>query len=229
MDDDVQQAKQAAGKRAADLVEDGQVVGLGSGSTARRMVQALGRRVDAEDLDVVGVPTSEATAKAAREVGIPLTTLEDEPVIDLTLDGADEVDPDLQLIKGLGGALVREKIVAAASRRLVVLVDPRKLVDRLGERSRLPVEVVRFGHASTARRLAAIAPARLRRQDGEPFVTDNGNVIYDLDVGDGIPDPRKLAAELAAMPGVVDHGLFLDMAEAVVVGRSDGSAEMRRR
>lgn len=229
MDDDVQQAKQAAGKRAADLVEDGQVVGLGSGSTAKRMVEALGRRVDAESLDVVGVPTSEATAEAAREAGIPLTTLENEPVIDLTLDGADEVDPDLQLIKGLGGALVREKIVAAASRRLVVLVDPRKLVDRLGERSPLPVEVVRFGHASTARRLEDIAPVALRREAGEPFVTDNGNVIYDLDVGDGIPDPRKLAAELAAMPGVVDHGLFLDMAEGVVVGRPDGSAEVRRR
>lgn len=226
-------AKEAAGERGAALVEDGQAVGLGSGSTAAAMVRALARRVDREGLDVVGVPTSRATARLAEELGIPLADLEDHPALDVALDGADEVDPRFHLVKGLGGALVREKIVAHAADRFVVLVDARKLVDRLGTRSPLPVEVVRFGHRAVARWLTEVTGAdpalRTGGQGGGVLETDNGNVIYDLRFDAGIASPEKLAAELSSLPGVVDHGLFLDMATDVVVGRADGRTELRRR
>lgn len=227
---DWDRAKEAAGRHAADRIEDGQVVGLGSGTTAQKAVRALGRRVD-EGLDVVGIPTSEATARVAEEAGVPLTTLEEQPSIDVTMDGADEVAPDLQLVKGLGGALVREKIVAAASDRLVILVDPRKLVDRLGTRSPLPVETVPFGHATTGRRLEQVtgASATLRRTDGEVFVSDSGGVIYDLAFDDGILSASKLAREVDGTVGVVEHGLFLDLADEAVVGDEDGSVEVRTR
>lgn len=225
----VDEAKRAAGDHAAEQVEDGQIVGLGSGTTAARAVEALGRRVD-EGLDIVGVPTSQETARLAEEVGIELVTLEDHPEVDVTLDGADEVTPDLQLIKGLGGALVRERIVAASSDELVILVDPRKLVDELGERAPVPVEVVDFGRTATERRLASLGgEPTLRTEDGEVFVSDNGNPIVDLAFPDGIESPRKLDRALDVCVGVVDHGIFLDMADRVVVGREDGSVETRRR
>lgn len=223
----VDEAKRAAGAHAAEQVQDGQIVGLGSGTTAARAVEALGRRVD-EGLDIAGVPTSHATAQLAEEVGIELATLDDHPEVDVTLDGADEVTPDLQLIKGLGGALVRERIVAAASDELVILVDPRKLVDELGERSPVPVEVVDFGRTATERRLSSLGgEPSLRTEDGDPFVSDNGNPIVDLAFPDGIESPRKLDRALDVCVGVVDHGLFLDMADRVVVGREDGSVETR--
>lgn len=225
-------AKEAAGRRGAALVEDGHAVGLGSGSTAAAMVRALGRRVANEGLDIVAVATSEQTAALAEKVGIPVGTLEDHPRLDVALDGADEVDPRARLVKGLGGALVREKIVARAADRFVVLVDGRKLVDRLGTRSPLPVEVVRFGHGAVRGWLEELtgAEATLRTggEGGGVFVTDNGNVIYDLAFGSGIASPEKVAAELAALPGVVDHGLFLDLATDVVVGQPDGETELRR-
>jgi ribose 5-phosphate isomerase A len=213
-------------QRALEFVQEGQVVGLGSGRAATAFVQALGRRVQA-GLHVLGVPTSEATAALARGLGIPLTTLDEHLPLDLTVDGADEVDPRLDLIKGLGGALVREKVVAAASRRLVILVGPEnveaKTVPVLGSRGTLPVEVVPFALALCARRLAELGyPGRLRAdaRTGQPFRTDNGNHILDCRTGP-LADPGELEARILAIPGVVGTGLFLGMADTVLIQRGD--------
>ncbi len=197
------------------------VLGLGTGSTAAIAVELLGERVR-QGLRVVGVPTSERTAAQARELGIPLGELAAYPELDLTMDGADEVEvATLDLVKGLGGALVREKIVAAASRRMVVMVDESKLVDRLGG-VRLPVEVVRFGWQATARHLAREgADGRLRLgPDGTPFVTDNGNHIIDCAIA--IPDAAELDGRLSRIPGVVETGLFVGIAARVIAGTSSG-------
>jgi ribose 5-phosphate isomerase A len=214
--------KRAAGEAAADLVTGGMVVGLGTGSTAAWFVKALAAR----RLDIRGVPTSAATADLARDLGIALATLDEVEEIDLTVDGADEIGPGLALIKGGGAALLREKLVWEASRRCVVIADAAKRVRRLGAFP-LPIEVVPFGHLSTARRLCdafaecdlAIAP-RLRSRDGVPVLTDEANLIYDAACG-AIPDPTQLADALKSVTGVVDHGLFLDLAdEALIAGPS---------
>ncbi len=196
-------------------------LGLGTGSTAAHAVRRLGERV-AEGLDIVGVPTSEATAKLAREVGVPLTTLDETPALDLTIDGADEFDSQLRLIKGGGGALLREKIVAAASARMVVIADASKQVETLGAYP-LPIEIVRFGALATRMAVekalafcGCIGPLRLREADGAPFVTDEGHLLLDADIG-RIPEPERLAAYLAAVPGVVEHGLFIGLAELAIV------------
>jgi ribose 5-phosphate isomerase A len=220
--------KRAAAARAVALVEDGMRLGLGTGSTASVFVELLGERVRS-GLSVVGVPTSEATRRAAEAAGIPLTTLDDTPELDLTVDGADEIDPALRLIKGGGGALLREKIVAAASRRMVVIVDGAKRVETLG-RFPLPIEVVSFGLGATTRAVAAAiraagcdGPLSLRRgADGAPFLTDGGHLILDAGLG-RIPDPEALARALVAVPGVVEHGLFIGLATgAVVAEAADG-------
>ncbi len=209
------EAAELAG-RALGFVETGQVVGLGSGRAAASFVRALGGAVR-EGLSVRGVSTSESTAALAREVGIPLVPMEDAGAIDVTFDGADEVDPRLDLIKGYGGALVREKVVAAASGRVVILVGAEKLVPALGSRGKLPVEVVPFAAAFCRRRLAEMGhPAGLRTTNGAPFVTDNGNLILDCAVS-AIADPPRLDATLRSMPGVVGTGLFLGMAHTVLV------------
>jgi ribose 5-phosphate isomerase A len=214
--------KQAAGEAAAELVEAGMVVGLGTGSTAAWFVKALAAR----SLDIRGVPTSEATANLSRELGIPLVGLDDVKAIDLTVDGADEIGPGLSLIKGGGAALLREKLVWEASRRCVVIADAAKVVKVLGQFP-LPIEVVRFGHPHTGRRLADIAaefelpPPRLRTAERGVVVTDGGNVIYDLAAG-AIPDPAALAGALKSLTGVVEHGLFLDLADAALVGTDAG-------
>ena len=212
--------KRQAAEAAIDEVTDGMVLGLGTGSTAALAVEALGRRV-AAGLRIVGIPTSERTADQARKLGIPLTDLATHPVIDLTIDGADEAQPDsFTLIKGLGGALLREKIVASASRRMTVVVDESKIVQTLGQ-VRLPVEIVAFGHQATTRLVQAIAPdAVLRLADGQPYVTDGGNHILDLHLP--IPDPAALAARLKAITGVVDHGLFIGIATRIIVGTPEG-------
>jgi ribose 5-phosphate isomerase A len=222
--------KRAAAERAASLVESGMRVGLGTGSTAALFVAALGERVRG-GLDIVGVPTSEATRRQADSLGIRLTTLEETPELDLTVDGADELDDRLRLIKGGGGALLREKIVASASRRMVVIADASKRVDVLG-RFPLPVEVVPFGLETTTRRIRALLGGagpeiRLRRKDGEIFRTDGGNLILDLHLG-AIPDPDSLAAELKTATGVVDHGLFIGLASAALIGGPEGVMEMAR-
>jgi ribose 5-phosphate isomerase A len=219
--------KRQAAARALDFVSAGMRLGLGTGSTAAHFVELLGERVSA-GLDVVGVPTSHATRAQAERLGIPLTTLEDTPELDLTVDGADEIAPDLSLIKGGGGALLCEKIVAAASARMVVIADHTKWVALLG-RFPLPVEVVPFGLAATRRAVEAAAaaadapgPAQLRRgTDGHPFVTDSGHFILDAAL-QRIPRPDALAARLAVIPGVVEHGLFIGLARTAVIAGPEG-------
>jgi ribose 5-phosphate isomerase A len=204
-------------EQALEFVTDGSAMGLGSGRAASAFVRALGERVRA-GLRVRGVPTSEATAALAREVGVPLTTLDEAGELALTVDGADEVDPQHNLIKGYGRALVREKVVASSSRRLVILVGPEKLVPKLGSRGKLPVEVVPFARPLCERRLAALGlrPV-IWTQDGTPQLTDNGNIILDCGV-DPMVDAARLEADIRAIPGVVGTGLFLGMASDVLVG-----------
>jgi ribose 5-phosphate isomerase A len=215
--------KRAAAEAAVALVRDGMVVGLGTGSTAAFAIEALGRR-HRQGSRFVGIPTSERTAALATEVGIPLTTFAEHRRIDLTIDGADEVElGTLNLIKGLGGALLREKIVAAASRRLAIIVDGSKLVDRLGTRASVPVEVVAFGLEVTWAALEALgATVRARLSPtGEPFVTDSGNRIFDCGFGP-IADPARLEEHIRSVVGVVDSGLFIDRADWVFVANTDG-------
>ena len=214
--------QEAAALGAAALAEvtPGTVVGLGTGQAATAFIHALGKAVK-EGLRITGVPTSDASADLARKLGIPLMP---EPTsLDVAVDGADEVDPNLDLIKGFGGALVREKIVAAAARRFIVLVGEEKLVKVLGVRQRLPVEVVPFAVPFVTRRLTELGyPPELRPKDGKPWVTDNGNLILDAAVTT-IPDPAKLDRTLLDIPGVVGTGLFVGMAHLVLVWQ-DGRA-----
>ncbi|MGH0037466.1 MAG: ribose-5-phosphate isomerase RpiA [Myxococcota bacterium] len=212
---------EASALRALEFVDDGQTLGLGTGRAAAAFVRALGARVG-EGLDVRGVPTSDATEALAREVGIPLLELAQAGTLDATFDGADEVSPDLDVVKGYGGALVREKIVAASSRRLVILVGEEKLVEQLGARGRLPVEVVPFGVPLARRILGEMGlPPEVRCDHrGSPIVTDNGNHILDCKVGP-IDDPAALDLRIQALPGVVGTGIFAGMADAVVVQRAD--------
>ena len=209
------------GEAAAAYVEDGMKVGLGTGRAAMSFVTALAGRVR-QGLTVVCVPTSEATRRRAERLGLCLTTLAETCELDLTIDGADEVDPRLDLIKGLGGALVREKIVAASSLRLMIVVGTEKIVERLGVHSPLPVEIVPFGLALCERRLAALgANPVLRKAAQGPFVSDNGNYILDCGFG-GIGDPAAVNRAIREIPGVVETGLFIGMAERVLV--QEGSA-----
>jgi ribose 5-phosphate isomerase A len=224
------QYKKEAAQAAAQLVQNGMIVGLGTGTTAAYLVNELGRRVAEEGLRFTGVPTSERTAEQARSLGIPLATLADIKEIDLTIDGADEVQlGTLALIKGHGGALLREKIVASASKRMAVIVDETKLVKRLGGTLAVPVEVVPFGWEATARKLRAIgAGAELRPGvDDKPYVTDGGHYILDCAFG-LIADPKKIARELDETVGVVEHGLFLGLAKQVFVGGPGGVKILKR-
>ena len=218
--------KQRAGEAAAEIIQPGMTVGLGTGSTAAWFVKALAARNLA---DLRCVPTSEATADLARSLGLPLTTLEDVARIDVTVDGADEVGPGLALIKGGGAALLREKLVWEASDRCVVIADAAKVVKQLGKFA-LPIEVVAFGHKTTANRIADVLadheigmPARLRTADRGIVRTDGGNVIYDAACG-VIADPARLAADLKSLTGVVEHGLVLDLAEEAIIG-TDAAVE----
>lgn len=218
----------SAAEAALDFVQDGMKLGLGTGRAAAAFVEALGARV-AKGLRVTGVPTSEATAALARKLGIPLAHLDEIPRLDVTFDGADEVDPKLDVIKGYGAAMVREKIVARSSDRLVILVGPEKLVNQLGERGRLPIEVLPFGRALVERELARLGLASAVRlaANGEPVVTDNGNLVLDAELRPPL-DARGLEQAICALPGVLGTGFFLDMADAVIVG-SDDAVEIRRR
>src|SRR5689334_15256940 len=221
--------KRAAAARAVEFVRPGMKLGLGTGSTARHFVELLGEKVRT-GLDVIGVPTSEATRADARRCGVPLTTLDETPELDLTVDGADEIDPKLNLIKGGGGALLREKIVAAASKRVVIIADETKWVPALG-RFPLPIEVVSFGLAATERAIeAAASPAKLtlrRGKDGHVFVTDSGHWIVDAALG-SIADPAALARKLASIPGIVEHGLFIGLAHTAVLAGPQGARVVER-
>jgi len=218
------QYKKEAAQAAAQLVQSGMIVGLGTGTTAAYLVSELGRRVKEEELCFTGVPTSERTAEQARSLGISLATLADIKEIDLTIDGADEVQlGTLALIKGHGGALLREKIVASASKRMAVIVDETKIVKRLGGTLAVPVEVVPFGWEATARKLRAIGAGTELRPgvDDKPYVTDGGHYILDCAFGP-IADPKRIARELDETVGVVEHGLFLGLAKQVFVGGPRG-------
>ena len=224
-------AKEAAGRRAAQFVEDGMTVGLGTGSTVHFALVALAERVGRENLSIRAVPTSLDTERKARQLELPLVGLGDVGEIDLTLDGADEIDPSFQMIKGGGGALLREKVVAELSRREVIVVDRSKLVERLGVKFLLPVEVVPFARPAVARCLAelgAVSTVRLASAD-EPYLTDNGNEILDCRFEGGISDPVGLEARLSAIPGAVENGLFVGLAHVLVVGDEDGGTEVRER
>jgi ribose 5-phosphate isomerase A len=221
--------KQAAANYAATLLEDGMVVGLGSGSTATLAVAAIGQRVQ-QGLRIVGIPTSELTAGQARRLGIPLSTLAEYSQIDVTIDGADEVEPGtLSLIKGGGGNQLREKIVATASLRLVIVVDQTKVVPQLGTRAKIPVEVAQFAWQATARNLIKLNanPALRQRLEGEPFVTDGGNYILDCAFGP-IESAAVLQRELDSVVGVVEHGLFIGLASQVLVGGPEGVKILNR-
>jgi ribose 5-phosphate isomerase A len=216
----------ALADKALELVRDGMVVGLGSGKASSAFIEALGRRV-AQGLHVLGIATSQASEDLAKRLNIPLVTLDDVDWIDLTCDGADEVDPQGDCIKGYGGALVREKVVAAASKQLAILIGEEKLVPQLGSRGKLPVEVVPFAASFCQRELAALGlTPQFREQDRKPFRTDNGNLILDCGTGP-IADPLQLEQAIRAIPGIVGTGLFLDMVATVLVERN-GSVEVRR-
>lgn len=224
---DVEEAKKAAAEEACTALEDGDVVGLGTGTTAAHAVRRVAELVS-DGMDLEGVATSRETMELARHLDVPLTSLGEVDGVDVTIDGADEVDPEDRLIKGLGGALLREKIVASYTDRQIIVVDESKVVDRLGTTSPLPVEVLQFGRRPVERSLGDRGFAAEVREDdtGDVFLTDGGNVIYDLQV-DGIDDPGSLEADLDRIPGVVENGLFLDLVDDVVVGSPDGDATWR--
>ncbi len=231
MTDAAEAAKRVAGEHAAAWVESGMVVGLGTGATAVWAVREVGRRLAAGELhQIFAVPTSDRTAADARELGIPLLA-DDEPwAIDLTIDGADEVDPALELVKGGGGALLREKLVAQASRREVIVVDESKSSPALGTRFALPIEVVAFGVATTQDWLRGLGAAPTLRMGGggQPYRTDSGNLIVDAEFGP-IADPAGLARTLADRAGVVEHGLFVGIADTLVIGHADGTVTVHHR
>lgn len=226
--DDAEAAKRAAGRHAATLVSDGMCLGLGTGSTTAHAFEALGRRIREEALNVRGVPTSFAAERLARAHGIPLTSLDTDPELDLAFDGADEVDDALGLIKGRGGAHTREKVVAHQADRFVVLVDPSKRVDQLGTNFPVPVEVLPMAVTPvnhTLQELGAAPELRTGEAKDGPVVTDQGFWILDAHFPEGIEVPAELARALCARPGVLDHGLFLDVATDVLVGQADGSVD----
>jgi len=220
----VEHFKKQAAEKAVEQVKDGMVLGLGTGSSAKYAIIKIGQLWQSGALtDIVGIPTSRGTEELAKAYDIPLTTLDDQPVIDLTIDGADEIDPNLDLIKGLGGALVREKITEIATRRLIIVADSSKLVQKLGTRSPLSVEVTQFAwrtHARWLDRLGCIPV--LRGGEESPYLTDNHNYILDCTFPDGIDDPAELDFVLNNRPGIVGHGLFLNMADIAIVAGEDG-------
>jgi ribose 5-phosphate isomerase A len=219
--------KKMAGEKAVEYVKDGMVVGLGTGSTVYYSLIKLGELVR-EGLEIIGIPTSVKTEKIAREHGIPLSTLDEHPVIDVDIDGADEVTDSLNLIKGLGGALVREKIVARNAKKVIVVADESKIVKKLGEKAPVPVELVQFGRTTTEMKLKKLgAKAAIRTTSDGVFVSDNSNYIIDCTF-DGINDPAALEKRINDIEGVVDNGLFLDIADVAVIGTAQGTKSIKR-
>ena len=213
---DAEDAKKLVGEKAATYVKNGMVVGLGTGSTAYYAINKIGEMVR-DGLDIIAIPTSKASEAQALKVGIPLTTLDECQLIDLTIDGADEIDADLNLIKGMGGALLREKIVASVSKQVLIIADERKIVDVLGTRSPLPVEVVPFGIEVCMKKLAPMCDSlALRMKDGKPYITDNNNYIIDCRF-EKIENPSGLKAEINNIPGIVENGLFIGLATSAIV------------
>jgi len=223
--------KESAGRRAADMVQNGQTIGLGTGSTVFFTLQRLSERISEEGLFIRGVSTSVDTEEKARSMGISTIALDEATRLDVTIDGADEIDGDFQMIKGGGGALLREKVVASITDREIIVVGRDKVVDRLGLGFLLPIEFVPFAASTLARALQDLGcqPAIRMADLDQPFVTDNGNHIFDCRFPDGIADPRALELTVALIPGVVECGLFIDLAHVVVIGDTDGSVEVQER
>jgi len=223
-----EELKKLAGEKAVEHIEDGMIVGLGTGSTVEYTLRKLGKLVR-EGLKIKGIPTSIHTQRIAKEEKIPLTTLDENPEIDLTIDGADEVDSNLNLIKGGGGALLREKIIAFNSKKVIIVIDDSKVVKALGIDFPLPVEVTKFGWTSTKRTLEQLeCEVELRKIMGEePYITDNSNYILDCEF-ERITDPEQLAINLSNIPGVVEHGLFIGLVDEVIVGGKGGILTLNR-
>ncbi len=222
---DTPSPKQAAGIAAAQLVQTGMKLGLGTGTTVAFFLEALAERIEKENLEVIGVSTSVQTAELAEKLGIPISDLEEYPALDLVVDGADEVDPELRLIKGGGGALLREKIVAAASAKVAIIIGTGKRVERLGTTFLLPVEIIPFGYVTTRDCVANASgstPYLRTTEEGQPFVTDNGNYILDCKFEQGIANAEQLHADLSQIPGVAEVGLFLNLCDIVFEGQDDG-------
>jgi ribose 5-phosphate isomerase A len=232
---DIEHLKHQAAARAVDYVSSGMKVGLGSGSTSEAFINLLGARVRG-GLDIIGVPTSEKTAQLARSLGIVLGSLNDLAPLDLDIDGADEADHNLDLIKGGGGALLREKIVAASAKKFVVMIHGSKLVEKMGAFP-LPIEVLEFGHAETAKRITAVVKSLgysdvslvLRKKGDAVYKTDSNNVIYDAAFGPVIAETAKLAIALSCVPGVVEHGLYIGIATTLIVARPEGIEVIERK
>lgn len=219
---DFEKLKEEAGIAACNFIKDGMKIGLGTGSTVRYTVIEIGRRISEDGLNVVGVPTSEATRELALEVGIPLVTLSESGGLDLVIDGADEFDEDFSLIKGGGGALTREKIVAQSSKSMIVVADDRKQVETLGDFD-LPVEVLPFEWERTRDRISSICPGEVTLRGGsEPFVTDNDGYILDCSFGPSISEPKSLEMKILSIAGVVEVGLFVDICDAVILASNGG-------
>lgn len=219
------QAKKLTGEKATEYIKDGMLIGLGTGSTAYYAIKKVGEMVR-NGLNIKAVPTSKETAELAAEEGIELIDLADAKSLDLTIDGADEVDPEFNLIKGGGGALLREKIVASATDKLIIVVDESKLVDHLGSSFKLPIEVTPFSWKYTQQMIEKFScDSEIRKEAGEIYITDNGNYILDCDFAK-IEDPIKVTTELNKLPGVVENGIFAEMAEIVIVGYNDGHVEV---
>jgi ribose 5-phosphate isomerase A len=222
--------KSVAGRKAAELVQDGMCLGLGTGSTVHFVLLALAERIRQEGLRVRGVATSLDTEKKSREWGIPLMELGDVELLDLAIDGADEIDPQFRMIKGGGGALLREKVVASLARRVVIVVGENKCVERLGSTFALPVEVVPFALPIVARRIAKLGCDPVERRSATAsYRTDNGNAILDCRFSGGIANPEELDVRLRAIPGVVETGLFLGLAHTRIVGLGDGTVQVLER
>ncbi len=218
--------KKNAGYKAAEFVEDGMILGLGTGSTAKYAIERVGDRIDEEGLEVQGIPTSIETRKRAERAGIELVELDKADKIDLTIDGADEVDPQMDLIKGGGGALLREKIIAYNSDQYIVIVDPSKMVDVLGESFDLPVEILSLWQDCISEQVEKLGcKTTLRKKEDGIYKTDNDNNIIDCDFGT-IDDPKWLSRELNSIPGVIENGLFLDIADKIIIGNEKGFREI---
>lgn len=219
----IEDAKKRAAIEAAKNVENNFVVGLGSGSTAAYAIKEIGRRIKEEGLRVIGVPTSYQSLFLAIKHGVPTTTLHENPVIDLTIDGADQIDKELNLIKGMGGALTKEKIIAASSRKLIIVADERKLANKLGDRQLLPIEILPIAKPLVIDKIREIGGKPYLREirGGIPYITDNGNFILDVDFG-VIENPKELEVKLKTIPGVVETGLFIGMAHIIYVGTKEG-------
>ncbi|MBE2220306.1 MAG: ribose-5-phosphate isomerase RpiA [Anaerolineae bacterium] len=228
----IEDLKREAGEAAAAYVVSGMVVGLGTGSTAVHAVRAIGRMLQNGRLhNIVGIPTSEETRREAERLGIPLTNFDENPTIDITIDGMDEIDPEFNLIKGLGAALLREKIVATASKQMIVVGDDRKLVDKLGTRAPVPVEVIPFARQPVAAYLKSLGSRpvlRLERETGQPVITDENNIILDCWFDGGLDNPVAMGQAIRSQPGVVEHGLFFNLATRAVVAAPAGIQILER-